>query len=662
MNSKNNKLVVVCLFLVQIVSFSQISAQSKIDSLEQLITLQNGKEKIKTQLDLTNEYIWRNSKTADSLLKEINKELANNKDTENYIIYYYYKSFVSIISENFKEAKKEADSALFYAEKFKDSIKYKSKIYLVLSIISDNESKIKEAIEYQLIALRYAESINYYSQIATICNGLGKSYEYLSDYKTAKKYLFRAIDIKERRNEYDNHLSRIYTNLSNCLDAEGDYKESLAYLEKAIVLKKKYHSLLDLSVAYNNKAYTLFLMKDYPKAEQAVVNSIRYSDSISSEADKMYAYTTYAEILFETNQINKAKEYLNKSIILTKKNNDLYLVKYNLDLLYNIYIKEGDYKKAVAYLEEKNIVMNSIYNVKNRTAIKKLELDYETEKKNKEIELLNKEKEINNLKLKKSEQLQLAFLVLAVLAITVLILLWSRHKNKINTAKLFKESLQRDFDKKLAILELQTLRAQMNPHFLFNSLNSINSFIIKNEQELASEYLSKFSKLIRCVLNNSKLPKVMLSNELEALQLYVEMESLRFSNKFEYTINVAPEIDEDYTEIPPLIIQPYVENSIWHGLMNKKDGIGKLVIEIKKENNLLICTIEDNGIGREAAKHFKSKGAEKIKSYGMDITEERLSFINNDADNHSNLIIVDLKDESGKGIGTRVQLKIKTQC
>ncbi|MEM7187749.1 MAG: histidine kinase, partial [Bacteroidota bacterium] len=197
-----------------------------------------------------------------------------------------------------------------------------------------------------------------------------------------------------------------------------------------------------------------------------------------------------------------------------------------------------------------------------------------------------------------------------------------------------------------------------NPHFLFNCLNSINSFIIKNEQEKASEYLSKFSMLIRKVLSNSKASKVTLADELEALELYIEMEALRFNNSFEHSITVGKEVEKDYLEIPPLIIQPYVENSIWHGLMHKSNGTGRLHVDIQQEDDTLICTIEDNGIGREAAGRIKSRSVVKRKSFGMNITKERLEHINEKAKDTTHVAVIDLKDANGEAAGTRVVIKI----
>ena len=170
--------------------------------------------------------------------------------------------------------------------------------------------------------------------------------------------------------------------------------------------------------------------------------------------------------------------------------------------------------------------------------------------------------------------------------------------------------------------------------------------------------MSKFSKLIRRVLNNSKSPKVTLANELEALELYIELEAIRFNNKFEYKIEVEEGLEADYLEIPPLILQPYVENSIWHGLMHKEGDRGHLSISIEKDGDYLFCAIEDNGIGRQAAMDRKSKSARKHKSFGMNITSERLANLNGQKNQEAKVKVKDLVSPDGQPMGTRVELKI----
>ncbi len=219
------------------------------------------------------------------------------------------------------------------------------------------------------------------------------------------------------------------------------------------------------------------------------------------------------------------------------------------------------------------------------------------------------------------------------------------------------EELKTEFNRKLAEVEMSALRSQMNPHFLFNSLNSINRYIVKSDPETASGYLTKFSRLIRLILQNSKSATIPLANELEALKLYVEMEDLRFENKFDYHIRMEGDIEPDYLEVPPMVIQPYVENAIWHGLMHKKEK-GRLTVTLSKEKGSLKCIIEDNGIGRDKARDLKTKSATKSKSMGMKITRDRLSLINNMHQKNSIVQVEDLKSPDGNAIGTRVTLYI----
>jgi len=197
----------------------------------------------------------------------------------------------------------------------------------------------------------------------------------------------------------------------------------------------------------------------------------------------------------------------------------------------------------------------------------------------------------------------------------------------------------------------------MNPHFIFNSLSSINHFILKNEGRTASNYLTRFSRLIRMVLLNSQKTLITLDDELQMLELYLEMERLRFKNSFDYSITFLNTIDRDNIFIPPLLLQPFCENAIWHGLMHK-DGPGKLDIELGIENNILNCTITDNGIGRERAERIKSKSAEKEKSMGLKITGDRLDLLNRERGIQTFYEIEDLKDEYGSATGTKVTVRI----
>ncbi len=210
-----------------------------------------------------------------------------------------------------------------------------------------------------------------------------------------------------------------------------------------------------------------------------------------------------------------------------------------------------------------------------------------------------------------------------------------------------------------AELEMKALRAQMNPHFIFNSLNSINNFILRNEKEQASEYLVKFSKLIRLILENSMFSLISLEKELEALTLYIELEALRFEHAFEHEIRYPNHLDTLSIKVPPLILQPFVENAIHHGLI-PKNAPGHLTIDIRGGNDLLRVNIKDNGIGRERAAKLNAHTKQMKQSLGVAVTTERIKAMTGDHSSASGKIeIRDLVDPTGRAEGTEVLINLE---
>jgi len=244
----------------------------------------------------------------------------------------------------------------------------------------------------------------------------------------------------------------------------------------------------------------------------------------------------------------------------------------------------------------------------------------------------------------------------ALMFLAVLALLYGIYHFRIRQIRK-KERLESGFLKKLAEMEMQALRAQMNPHFIFNSLNSINNFILKSETEAASDFLTKFSRLVRQVLNNSKEKLISLDEELVALNLYLELEQLRFEGRFDFEIRSGGRIDAESILVPPLLLQPYVENAIWHGLMHK-DGPGKVTIDIELDGQRLRFGIEDDGIGRKKAEEFKSRYGVKKQSMGMNITKNRIEILNEVYNIQAEIVVEDLLDAEGLASGTRVTVQI----
>lgn len=242
-------------------------------------------------------------------------------------------------------------------------------------------------------------------------------------------------------------------------------------------------------------------------------------------------------------------------------------------------------------------------------------------------------------------------------------LAFRQRKNELaalNTKQAYIETQKEIFEteKENNFLRQQSLRAQMNPHFIFNVLNSISHYIWENDKHKSNHYLSQFSKLIRAILENSSKDTISLRKDLEALNLYVEMENLRFNNKINFEIDVDESVDLDKVNISPLIMQPYVENAIWHGILHKPTS-GNIELKIFRiDESWIEITIEDDGIGRGAAQELKSKDVQKNKSYGMQITSDRVDIANKLYGIKSSVIIKDLFDTDSLPCGTKVSIKL----
>lgn len=216
-----------------------------------------------------------------------------------------------------------------------------------------------------------------------------------------------------------------------------------------------------------------------------------------------------------------------------------------------------------------------------------------------------------------------------------------------------------EIERRLVESQLQALRSQMNPHFIFNSLNSILHFITTNDPETAHVYLSKFSKLIRAILEDSRSEFISLEEEVRVLGLYLELEALRFDNQFSYEIIIDPEIDLQTQQIPPMLLQPHVENAIKHGLIHTVPN-GRLEITIQRQGEIIICSIIDNGIGRERAQTLKQHSLHTHVSQGIGLTRDRIEILNSIHSEHYGVDINDLTDRDGISSGTRVDIRISS--
>jgi len=366
--------------------------------------------------------------------------------------------------------------------------------------------------------------------------------------------------------------------------------------------------------------------------------SLKYSSGKSANA-----LGNMGTIYRDYGDYNRALKYYGKSLDIARSNHDWYSLSWVYKDMSDLYLSRKDTSEAFkSYVFYKQF-NDSVSSQKSWLGLSEARIRYDADTHNKEIALLS-------LRLKNNRILNTGFTVLIIGLIVIGLLI-------LRSSKLNEKRRISEMNHKISEITQANLRQQMNPHFIFNTLNSIQYYMYQHDTLATNNYLTKFSSLMRKVLDNSQHTSVPLRDELDALNLYLELECLRFKDKFEFSITVDDEIDPLMYKVPTMLIQPYVENSICHGLipMERK---GFVHIDLKLEKEHLVCIIEDNGIGREAANEIKKMRETNHNSLGTRITASRLELVNALYGTSLNTVYTDLKNEKGEAEGTRVEIQI----
>ncbi|CAN5215237.1 hypothetical protein BH11BAC5_BH11BAC5_14350 [soil metagenome] len=400
--------------------------------------------------------------------------------------------------------------------------------------------------------------------------------------------------------------------------------------------------------------------KEYDKAITIFKN---WSDTVEKyHPAGTYATTPFLISLAQTYDARKnydsALHYAKRAVNFAQQKNQRPEMMQGFQVLSTVYHELGNNDSAYSYLVKYNTIKDSIQNKQFLLRIYNAKKDAEDEKKEAKVTLLDKDNKIKKQQLSQQAMLRNFLLVMLLVLMAAAAFIFRNLHLKRKNEQLQNGKQQAELKEHAARLEMQALRAQMNPHFIFNCLSSINSFILDNDTDTASDYLTRFSRLIRMVLTNSEKSLITLEEELKMLRLYMDMERLRFENAFDYTITYTNDVDVETLMVPPLLLQPFCENAIWHGLMHK-EGKGHLTITIIKKEEYIHCIITDDGIGRSKAEELNSKSANKEKSMGLKITNERLSLFNNEEGVATAYEIEDILDSTGTVTGTKVNLKIR---
>jgi len=632
-------LLILCWLLIPVV-YSQDSY--KTDSLKNLLVIKEDTARLNVWAEIVFNYMkQKDLVSADSALvkafnyaKEKNLEVPYRLKWANAEILHYHKEGEAALAEmKIVIAKIQETNNMTDLAKAQNFLAY---IYL-------NIGKYNDCIETFLKSIELAKQNKIVSTLPESYSGLAYAYRYVGNVEEQRKQLILMADISLKEN-YTSYAADAYLRLGDIgMEIDSNFTYAIQQYQKCIGLRKQLNDSAAIAFTLLRLAWNHYLNKELDTALNQFFTSLEYSIPINRLTSITNAYGNIGTIYRDKKEFEKAIQYYKKSIDYSLKANDWY----NLSWLYkdisDMDKNQGNYKSAYTNFVQHKRFSDSLGVSKYSKGMAEARTRYETEKKEKDLEVLT-------LKLEKQKYFTYGFAGLIVLVLTIGLLLF--YQSKVNSKRKISE-----MNHKISEITQKNLRQQMNPHFIFNTLNSIQYYMYQHDKISTNNYLTKFSSLMRKTLENSQHTSIPIKDEIDALELYLQLESIRFKEKFDYKINIDEDIDTFLYKIPTMLIQPYVENAICHGLINK-DEKGFLKIDMKLEQDFISCTIEDNGIGREAAQEIKKAKNGNHLSLGTKITESRLNLVNALYGNSMKIDYTDIKDNEGNPNGTRVVINI----
>ena len=474
-------------------------------------------------------------------------------------------------------------------------------------------------------------------------SGLSNVYNAIGDKEKEIEYLFLYIEHTDEE-EHKMNLTYMEFRLADNLRENWQFEIALNHYDKALAFAKDLADTSWMASIINRIAWNYYVMGELDSSYLYYQKSVELAIPLGKIQNITNSYGNIGNIFRDRGSYDDAMKYYQKSIDLSKEAGDIYNLMWIYEDISKMYASRNDYKNAYESFRMYSLYEDSLQQRNYETKMMDVRTRYESEKTQKELEIVS-------IKLKNNRYYLygLGGGLILIIAIGVLLL----RQNKMRT----KERLTA-MNHRISEMTQRNLRQQMNPHFIFNTLNSIQYYVFQNDKISSNNYMTKFAELMRKTLDNSQHTSIPIKDEIDALNLYLELESLRFKGKFDWKITVDDEIDTLLYKIPTMLIQPYVENSIGHGLMHKENGKGRINIDLEVEKDDIICSLEDIGIGRKKAMEIKRRKNQNHNSLGTSITESRLKLVNSIYGKKMKIRYTDLTDINGDAAGTRVEISI----
>ncbi|WP_051554683.1 tetratricopeptide repeat protein [Maribacter antarcticus] len=550
---------------------------------------------------------------------------------------------------NYSKAIALHQEALAIAKKA-DNLEFKISSLNYLGVVYRRTSSVRTAMDFNQQALELAEAVKNPSEgikrsINVSLNSVGNLYLTLKQYDLAISYFERSIKLEAELNNILG-LAINHQNIGKCQEELGALDQALENYSISLSYNQDINNTMGRVICKNSIAKVYIKKEKYQEALRLIKGTMPMAMQLGNSFLIARLYNNLGWAQMKMHQNEDAEQSLLEGYSVGEKHNLRDELAQTSHLLSELYEVKKDYQKALNFKTKAISLDQEILNEGTIRYVNEILFRYDYEKKGNEIAVLAKQNEIVNLKLRKNRTLLLIGALSLILLAGILYILYRQY--------------QLSNEKKILTLEQTMLRSQMNPHFLFNSLNSIKLYIINNEKKNAVHYLNKFSKLVRKILEASSQREIPLAEELETVELYMNIENIRFSNEINFKINISEDIDVHTIKLPSLILQPFLENALWHGL-SSKEGEKNITLDVTSgEDGFINIAITDDGVGRDKAEQIKESKVLKRKSIGIDITKERLANFSKDYQNSFHVEIIDIYNDSNLPAGTKILLHIPT--
>lgn len=517
--------------------------------------------------------------------------------------------------------------------------------------------RYEEAMRHFLKQISYLEDSDDYERKGFAYLNFGLVMSDMRRYSISILYNKKAIDLF-LKNNYGYYVPTVYYNIANSFLATGIADSARVYYLLSLKVAEDYKDEISITDAYLGLANISMRKKDYASTlSKETERNLHIALSIATKYNLTDRQGSVNLLLgksaSQTKKYHNAIRFLKKALLLARSFNDRILVSEVLDLLSAVYTETKQYKEANLLLREVLLYNDSLYQEDIMRTTAELEAKYQNEHKQSEIEKLNADQKLTLL----AYQNQIQFYVIIFTSIVVgIIISWMIYYYQTRRRIQLKEKELQELNYRVAETRQIALRAQMNPHFIFNCMAAADHYILNNERTVASSLLTSFADLVRRVLEQSASEMISIQEEFESLELYLKVEQIRFHNSFTYTIDVDEFIDFD---VPPLLLQPYVENALVHGITNLK-GEGKIEIAATSVSDGMVnITIRDNGVGMKQSSLINKQNKPTHQSMGTRITKERMDLLSLLHGIEINVTINDLSDRNSALSGTEILISLE---